>query len=165
MEPAWYLLSLWTNWLFPTERSCFCSHSNCSVQECFVRVSTHPNATFPDLFGEGGGYGIYQCALGARRRNMKKDIFRPQGSLCVRVTYPIKQPPGGMLSHTSKYEYGNVGQSLCLCVCMCACFWTDRWFRSAPVVCANQGECQCSPWVANTHTHTDTQLKMHTLGL
>lgn len=51
---------------------------------------------------------------------------------------------GGM----SKYEYGNVGLS----VCLCAGFLTDKWFLSTPVVRTNQSECQWSQWVAKIHT-------------
>lgn len=107
--------------------------------------------------------------FGGKKEEYEKDIFRPQGSLCVRVTYPIKQLLGGMRSHTSKYEYGNVGQSLCLCVCVrvpasgqTGGSALPRWSaRIKGNVSALHG------WQTLTlsHTHADTQLKMHTLGL
>lgn len=150
MEPACYLLPLWTNWLFPTERSCFSSHSNCLEQERFFGRLTHTSTISFDLLG--GFYGIYECTFGPAG-GIWKDIFRPQGSLCVCVSpIPLSSPWWNALT-MSKYGYGNVGQN----VCLWGCWFLDRQVVPLPRWSGGiKGACQYAPWVAKTHTFTYT---------
>lgn len=165
MEPACYLLPRWTNWLFPTERSCFSSRSNCSVQERFVVQPTHMSTISFDLLGEQNG--IYECTFGLVGE-IWKDIFRPQGSLCVCVSpIPLSSPWWNALT-MSKYEYGNVGQSVCLRGCMCVCVLVSgqtggsslpRWSAG---IKGGGGMSVHSMGGTNTHTQTLSQTQTHT---
>lgn len=118
----------------------------------------HMSTISSDLLG--CFYGVYEFTFG-QEGEIWKDIFRPQASMCVCV-FPIllSSPLTHECTNSSKYKYGNAGQSVC--VYLCAGFWTHRWFLSAPVVCTNQMSVHCMGGrVIYLHRHTHTLFLTH----
>lgn len=111
----------------------------------------HMSTISSDLLG--CFYGIYEFTFG-QEGEIWKDIFRPQASMCVCV-FPIllSSPLTHECTNSSKYKYGNAGQSVCVCICVLVSGHTGgsslpRW--------SAQIKCQSTAWVAEWYTYTGT---------